>query len=715
MRTCHRPHGFRIDARRNVVSPARRSLTVRLLCTCLTVLFATSTALQGFAQTSTPRPGLKQLPPAGIEIDPQIRTALNARLQSVREALDEAATSSSDASTWRPDVDVLIRAVQLALDQNLFFKKSETRDADRLLDESMRRIKAAGEGTRGLALLGFDEGANEKPQPLVGGFVSRIDDSVQPFGIVVPAGFTIRQGEEPARMDVWLHGRGDTKTEIPFLTERMTKAGQYTPDATFVLHPFGRHCNAFKFAGETDVYEAMEHAAKLVAIAPHQVSIRGFSMGGAGCWHLAVHDPSRWLAANPGAGFVDTIVYQGWTQSTPFPITPVAEKLLRWYDVLPWTQNLSLTKVVAYSGEIDKQKQAADRVVDRAEQLGITFPYLIGAGMGHKIDDVSKQRIDEQISKWASEVSGEPKSAINFVTYSLRYNRADWIRVAGMTEHWTAATVNASLDREHESIKIDTDGVTRLEIDFSDSGWPGRRGAVDVEIDGQRYSVEDSGNLRGFQCSLAKDETAEWTSLIDDDQQLRKRPGLQGPIDDAFCDRFAIVLPSRPARHGQVQRWIDRETAYFKDRWARLMRGDVQIVMDRDLTDDQIETCNLICFGDFSSNRFLFDVAEMLPIEWTRDMLRVGDETFDPVKYAPAFCYPNPMNPQRYLVVNSGMTFREFSNTSNSRQIAMLPDWAVLDVTAEDDSIYAGEIASQGFFDETWKLRNEKQVPGTGY
>ena len=98
----------------------------------------------------------------------------------------------------------------------------------------------------------------------------------------------------------------------------------------------------------------------------------------------------------------------------------------------------------------------------------------------------------------------------------------------------------------------------------------------------------------------------------------------------------------------------------------------------------------------------------MLPIDWTRETLRVGDQTFDPAKHVPVFCYPNPMNPERYVVVNSGMTFREFSNTSNSRQIAMLPDWAVLDVTAGDDSIYAGEIVSQGFFDERWQLPTTK-------
>lgn len=656
------------------------------------------------AQPARSPENLKELPPAGIEVDPATRKALAKRIDTVREALQIAVAAADDPAAWRSDVDVLIRAVHLALDQNLFFKESQLSDADRLLDEATRRIKAASNGARGLTLLGFDAGENATPQPLVGGFVSRIDDSVQPFGIVVPTGFTIEQSESPQRMDVWLHGRGDTKTEVPFLTERMMKLGQYTPDNTLVLHPFGRHCNAFKFAGETDVYESIDHAKSLCAIDSKRISIRGFSMGGAGCWHFAVHDPTRWLSANPGAGFVDTIVYQGWTKTTPFPITPTAEKLLRWYDVLPWASNLADTHTIAYSGEIDKQKMAADRVVAQALQLGIEFPYVIGKGMGHKIDDASKQRIDDQIAQWSAEVPEGPMPKIDFVTYSLRYSRADWIRITGMQSHWSAASVKANLDTLNERIDIVTNGVTHLEIDFSDYGWPHRRGEVDITIDGEPYATKDSGNRRGFQCVLEKNTDGHWSQRIGKADVLRKRPGMQGPIDDAFCERFVIVLPSRPARHGRVQRWINRETSYLKKRWSRLMRGDVQVVMDRDVTEDQIETCNLICFGDFSSNRFLSKVSGELPIQWTRETLRVGEQTFDPVKHVPVFCYPNPMNPQRYIVVNSGMTFRKFSNTSNSRQIAMLPDWAVLDVTASDHSIYAGKIAAQGFFDESWKL-----------
>ena len=48
--------------------------------------------------------------------------------------------------------------------------------------------------------------------------------------------------------------------------------------------------------------------------------------------------------------------------------------------------------------------------------------------------------------------------------------------------------------------------------------------------------------------------------------------------------------------------------------------------------------------------------------------------------------YPNPLNPKKYVVLNSGFTFREFDNLNNARQIPKLPDYAVVDTTVAPDS-----------------------------
>jgi hypothetical protein len=367
---------------------------------------------------------------------------------------------------------------------------------------------------------------------------------------------------------------------------------------------------------------------------------------------------------------------------------------------------LSNTHTVAYSGEIDKQKQAADRVVAAAAEQGIELDYVIGAGMGHKIDPNSAKKVDEYLATWAEESRPSPRREIDFVTYTLRYHHLDWLSVTGLQEHWTAGRVQAKIVGDRK-IEMTTSGVNRVKLDFRDSPWPSVFGDVELTIDGQTMAVQDWDEAAGIQVELQRTEQqgeSLWSVVEVIDTTLRKRPGIQGPIDDAFCDRFLFVTPSRPAGHGVVQRWIDREFEYAQQRWQHLMRGDVRIVKDTELTADDIRSNHLICFGDFFGNQYLREIAAQLPIEWNRDDLRVGLQHFDPSFHAAAFCFPNPRNPNKYVVVNSGMTFREFSNVSNSRQIAMLPDWAVMDVSAEDDGIFAGRVVADGFFNEQWQL-----------
>ena len=91
---------------------------------------------------------------------------------------------------------------------------------------------------------------------------------------------SVSQSRYGFRVDVWLHGRGDQMTELAFLQGRMKSPGEFTPPKTIVLHPYGRLCNAYKFAGETDVFEAVDAVVKGYGVGGDRVTLRGFSMGG---------------------------------------------------------------------------------------------------------------------------------------------------------------------------------------------------------------------------------------------------------------------------------------------------------------------------------------------------------------------------------------------------------------------------------------------------
>ena len=63
----------------------------------------------------------------------------------------------------------------------------------------------------------------------------------------------------------------------------------------------------------------------------------------------------------------------------------------------------------------------------------------------------------------------------------------------------------------------------------------------------------------------------------------------------------------------------------------------------------------------------------------------------------PVLIYPNPLNPKRYVVLNSGFTFREYDYLNNARQVPKLPDFAVIDIDVPV-SARAGGVVAAGFF-----------------
>ncbi len=69
----------------------------------------------------------------------------------------------------------------------------------------------------------------------------------------------------------------------------------------------------------------------------------------------------------------------------------------------------------------------------------------------------------------------------------------------------------------------------------------------------------------------------------------------------------------------------------------------------------------------------------------------------------PVLIYPNPLNPDRYVVLNSGFTFREHAYLNNARQIPMLLDWAFVSATEGRGTQLPGTILAAGFFDEAWR------------
>ena len=112
-----------------------------------------------------------------------------------------------------------------------------------------------------------------------------------------------------------------------------------------------------------------------------------------------------------------------------------------------------------------------------------------------------------------------------------------------------------------------------------------------------------------------------------------------------------------------------REMKHAVDHWRTQFRGEARVKDDKDVTDADIAANNLVLWGDPSSNAVLAKIADKLPIRWDADGVRVGDRTYNAGHHVPVLIYPNPLNPKRYVVLNSGFTFREYDYLNNARQV----------------------------------------------
>lgn len=641
------------------------------------------------AQTN---PGVSPLP--GIAIPAADRaelTASSSRLQADIDAAVKTGTVPEPLRNLVVDVEIFPKAVAWALDLDGFHDPKQVDAARKLLAEGRSRLDSLRSGqapwttARGL---------------IVRGYRSRIDGSVQPYGLVVPDDLPATGG----RLDIWLHGRNDKLTELAFLTERMRSRGEFTPPRTLVLHPYGRFCNAFKFAGETDVLEALDDVARRYRISADHVALRGFSMGGAGSWHLGAHHTGRWAAIAPGAGFVETAKYaKVFAPGKPEP--PAWEQTLwRLYDVPGYAENLTNRPVFAYSGADDPQKQAADIMVAAVRDVGGDIPHLVAPATGHRYEPETKLRLAALVDAAAD--AGRPRSPdrVRLTTYTLRYNAIDWVEITGLVRHWERGAVDARRTGPR-SVTAATSGITSFAV-TPPSAAPGTSPAPAdepwiVTVDGAR--LEFPATATRLECHRTGNRWSIGPAAVPAGS-LVKRHGLQGPIDDAFMDRFVFVRPTGRTSHAAVDAWVRAELTRAIDTWRVNFRGIAEVVDDTAVTPELMRDAHLVLWGDPQSNRLLAELLPGLPLEWTADAIAIAGERHDAATHAAILIHPNPRAPHRYIVLNSSYTFRQGSSNTNALQTPKLPDWAVIDLRTPPSIAAPGLVKAAGFCDESWRI-----------
>lgn len=531
---------------------------------------------------------------------------------------------------------------------------------------------------------------------VVRGFRSDIDGSVQPLRITVPDDYD-RARAFP--LDVALHGRFTSLYEVEYLNSWQGAEIAYLP-GTIQIDVNGRGKNAYHWPGEADVFEAMRFAKKHYNVDPERMSLRGFSMGGAGVFHVALHHPDLWASVEVGAGD---------NESHRMPalqdLAPHQQAMCTILDNMSqWTLNAFHTNFIGYVGEMDgsMRKHIAARAqlqreglhfegesftsgVHVTESPGIQFfvapntPHAYPAEFRKKTAAIH----DENLKR-----GRQVPDHVRFLTYTTRYNRSFWLTLDGLEKHYERAEVDAKRSSDRKQIDIKTKNLTRLLVRDVAAG------AV-VNMDGDPVSVTGAGEI-----ALEK-QAGKWRQAsLAESATLRKRHGLQGPIDDAFLEPFLVVRPTGTPWNAKANAQALRLLDEFDKRYRIAFRGRMRIKNDTEVVDSDFAKYHVVLFGDPGSNKWIAKVNSKLPIAWTRQNVTAGSQRFAAAEVLPALIYPSPLGASHYIVINSGIT-ASWEDWAGDHSTPQYGDLAILRVNNQT----VPDVAYAAIFDEFWKLK----------
>ncbi len=358
------------------------------------------------------------------------------------------------------------------------------------------------------------------------------------------------------------------------------------------------------------------------------------SMGASGTWHLGLKRPDFFVALGPYCGYVDTHHFS----ETPLPnfvkvgpLPPNQEKTLHMLDSIDYAANAGMVPAIACIGDKDPFFQCHVLMGEAMEKEGLKMVNLVSHGTGHVIDPETMKEQMRRIGEIAAKGLDHAPKKLRFVTWTLKYSRCHWLQILGMGEEYARAEIEAEVVGDGTVEVKEPKNVTRFAIlpPMLQGGPKLRVGGTDVVV-----WVRDPEATNGPVIIGRRD--GKWAYLgAKDDGASGKRPGLQGPIDDAFTTPFLCVRGTGKAWNPAVQAWADADLKRFAYEWNRYFRGELPVKDDAAVTEEDVKRCNLILFGDPGSNRWIERVLPKLPIHWTRDELEVGGERYAAGDHAP--------------------------------------------------------------------------------
>jgi hypothetical protein len=542
-------------------------------------------------------------------------------------------------------------------------------------------------------------------------YTSDVDGSLQPYGVWIP---TTYDPSVPAPVVIHLHGYGgrasssfnsfqrswaDSHGWILVNADGRREWSNYDHVGELDLYDIIADLKARGYNVDDD-----------------RLYLTGCSMGGHGSYREAFRHPDRWAAIAPGAGWTDyrnffpqyyehasnigrASYFQApppFNRLDPYYVDPAREPIMETASSLWQVENANwLPLYIMYdSGDNTNPTMNATNVIDKMSEFGYSDHLQVTAGTGGHCASYNLTNI-YNFFLGKTRVVDPPE--VVYTTNSLQYNQAYWVQLDRFSESNKWARLRAEIVAPN-TIEVETDYLVQFTL-FLNSSLVDMGAPVEVTIDGLGTLTITPAPSVTFYASLDDaNQVAGWSTSDTLPGGLVKKEGLSGPIADALLSKFLIVYgtsgtaeetaanlraaqemaaewnnafilnwrgsgwpPSKVQPGHENDWWIPYATYpyyYFtgSPRWPTTSAQTiVWPVADTAVTAQDMADYNLILYGEPDDNALIAQMEGDLPFQLSAGRIQVQDRVYTdqpgkPLDYS--FVYPNPLNPERYVLVS---------------------------------------------------------------
>ncbi|MFT3921712.1 MAG: prolyl oligopeptidase family serine peptidase [Myxococcales bacterium] len=461
-----------------------------------------------------------------------------------------------------------------------------------------------------------------------------------------------------------------------------------------VAAPDGYGQLLWRWMGEQDVLDVIDDISRHYNVDADRVVLSGLSNGGVGAYAVGTRHASRFSVVQAIAGAPSWAQYTGEGN-----VKGVEAELMRPWNAMDLAENWYNTDFRYYHGDHDPgpmkpayvhtldERLAATTIPHKSKwfEAGHDLLYLV-----HRHGNIYKDLAPIKRQKSPAEV--------HLVSGDYRAARQHWLEVTRIADYPQLARLVGKASPG--KLEITTSNTRAFAIDLRDA--PVGTGELSIDVDGTRAFKGNPSGL-GHRVHLVKLETA-WALGVPEDKGLVKRPGLSGPLTDAYYGRMIHVYGTQRPENAKALQELAKKGSKGWPMWPWTIEQEV--VADSALTPEMVRDAHLVLYGTPGDNSVLDRLLPKLPIQVDATGVVAGAKRYEGKGVGTRFIYPNPESPERYVTVIAGPTVEGVRRGHNLPDF--VPDYVIYDATSTAERprlVPTKPPLARGFFGANWELK----------